>query len=742
MHTKSLTDMVKYLVLLFLAGVLLLCSCDGGMEEKSPVTDSDVEIEMQSAMLSLDGYTVVISDSASESESMAAKALYKALSETCTGISLSDDYDGKQDHTHRTEILVGETNRIQSKSALAECGELEFVIRCEGGKLVIAAKRPDILSYAVDYFLENCAEQGSVDPSLALLLSYAELEGLESVHYEEVYNMNCTRPTEDIIYPESTLEASLIETETLRVSKSDIYTGGPQFIAKLYSEALSRSPSGEEFAAATARIAEFGCTAELLTTLAEEVFASEEYANCKLTKDEACFTLYRAILSRDPSMEELDVFGGNAAESVALLTASAEFADMMQDIIKGPYFWGVNQEERYTGGNVIRASELQRQLASYTVTKLPQGTLVIMDSTLVLLVGATLVTEGEPTHYAKMARFLRSKSCGCELNIIQMSEESEIKSIFIDGNMSAFALETTAGGSNVVISENYCNVTYCRVSDSTSHQNVWALNGTCEAYIAHNLITCYASDHDKTWQDGISCLATASVIEYNDILDATDGAIAVFRYIENYAAFDYLRAQNSIVRHNNLFNAGNSAYVAHDYETVNYLKIGELPMYPANMTGLVSYENSIWTSWRAHYHIVVTFSTVPWQGPVVNDRAFGGSFYNNSSPEGCFALCACGINVDKVTDAAIRGNNFLFYLGDWCRSLPHVGARAYSINEENSSGDFQSGYVNMPIATESANFITNLLGGLMLEVADTVELRGWKLTEGKVTIPLVRFQAE
>ncbi len=735
--------MKKRITAFVLTCFLLLCSCDNGVQQELPPDSTSVtEAETQREKLSLDGYTVVISDDASESESDAAKTLYKALNELCESITLSDDYDGKQDNSGRAEILVGATNRPMSQAALEECGEFDFIIRSEGNKIVITAKRPEILSYAVDYFLEMYTEQGGVEESLSMLLSYAELEGLGTYDYDEVYNMNCTRPTEDIVYPESNIGASLVETETFSVSKSDIYTGGPQFIAKLYTEALSRAPSGEEFAAAAARIAEKGCTVELLTTLAVEVFSSEEYANHKLTKDESCFTLYRAIFSRDPSLDELEAFEGNAAEAVADLTASDEFAGMMQGIIEGPYFWGINQEARYTGTNVILASQLQKQISNFSVTKLPQGTLVVMDTVLVLPTGAKLVTEGEPTHYAKMARFLRPAAKGSHHHLIQMGEECEIKSIFLDGNMSAFDLKETANGSNTAITGSYCNVTYCRVSDSTSHQNVWALDGTSEMYIAHNLITGYASDHNKTWQDGISCLATASIIEYNDIIDTTDGAIAVFRYIENYAAYDHIRAQNSIIRYNNILNAGNSAYVAHDYETVNYFKIGNPPEYPANMTGLVSYENSIWTSWRAHYHMVVTFSTVPWQGPAVNDRAFGGSFYNNSSPEGCFALCACGINVDKVTDAAVRGNSFLFYLGDWCRSEPNVGARAYSINEENSDGDFQAGYVNMPIATKTAPFINTLAGGLTLEAADTVELRGWKLTEGKVTIPLERFQAE
>jgi len=50
--------------------------------------------------------------------------------------------------------------------------------------------------------------------------------------------------------------------------------------------------------------------------------------------------------------------------------------------------------------------------------------------------------------------------------------------------------------------------------------------------------------------------------------------------------------------------------------------------------------------------------------------------------------------------------------------------------------------MNMPIATDDTPFITTLLGGLQLEVADTVELTKWQLHEDKVTIPAECFQSK
>lgn len=41
---------------------------------------------------------------------------------------------------------------------------------------------------------------------------------------------------------------------------------------------------------------------------------------------------------------------------------------------------------------------------------------------------------------------------------------------------------------------------------------------------------------------------------------------------------------------------------------------------------------------RAHYHMMITMSTVPWLTEANCDRTVGGSVYNNYTPEGCYAL--------------------------------------------------------------------------------------------------------
>ena len=728
--------MIKKIAVIFLAAVLTVsCGTAENIIEESVHIESESETAVESATLtSLDGFTVVVGEKASEYELEAAKKLYLTLSEQAEKIGLSDDFDGKADNSSRAEILIGKTNRPESIETLEGCGEYGGAIHWIGNKLVIASVRPDYTAELVDKFISDYLENGAADAGLAVISAMKDKS--------EVLTMRFERPTQDITYPMSSVEAYAEDLGEITVSYNDPYTGGPQFIAKLYTELLSRSPEGAEYAHAAEIVAERGCTPTLLCELTCSVLKSDEFISYGFSDREECFAVYRAVLSRDPDEDEISSYSGDPEKLAMELTSSAEFAGMMEGIIRGPFFWRGANEVQYTSNDVWFASQVQGLLSENTVTELPQGALIIMNQQITIPKGATLRTEGNPEHYLRMARLLRTKEAGTQNHIVWLNDGSKAENIFTDGNMSAFGLDDTTGGSNVVILGSGCDVVGCRVSDSTSHQNIWSQTDTKSLYIARNLITGYASNHDKTWQDGISCLSTDSLIEYNDVVDVTDGGIVAFRYIENRPDFDYSVAQNSIIRYNKILNAGNSCYASHDYETVNYagpsaMKAG----YPADMSGLVSYENEIWTSWRAHAHMVVTLSTLPWQGDVC-DRAFGMSFYNNRTPEGCIAMCACGICADKVDDAAIRGNDFTFYVGDWCRNDPRLASRAYSVNGKNTTGDFQPGYVDMAMFTDSAVFIVNLPGGLELEAADGVKLRGTRIWEDKVTIPAERFKSE
>ena len=64
---------------------------------------------------------------------------------------------------------------------------------------------------------------------------------------------------------------------SLCVRMDDLRYGGPQFIAKLYTEGLGRGPSAEEYKAMAQRIEALGCEGETLRALAMEIFGGDEF---------------------------------------------------------------------------------------------------------------------------------------------------------------------------------------------------------------------------------------------------------------------------------------------------------------------------------------------------------------------------------------------------------------------------------------------------------------------------------
>ena len=72
-------------------------------------------------------------------------------------IMLSDDWVRNEADidVSAPEILIGETNRPQSRAVMAEIEDCTFDIRVEDNKLIICGANATMLSYALDYFEEN-----------------------------------------------------------------------------------------------------------------------------------------------------------------------------------------------------------------------------------------------------------------------------------------------------------------------------------------------------------------------------------------------------------------------------------------------------------------------------------------------------------------------------------------------------------------------------------------------------------
>lgn len=97
-------------------------------------------------------YTVVRSDTSDKEVKNLATEMRTAISSFCgTQLKIGTDYGTKSNY----EILIGETNRAESKNAMKGLGLHDYVIKLDGTKIVIAGGSVNSLKAAVKEFYEN-----------------------------------------------------------------------------------------------------------------------------------------------------------------------------------------------------------------------------------------------------------------------------------------------------------------------------------------------------------------------------------------------------------------------------------------------------------------------------------------------------------------------------------------------------------------------------------------------------------
>ncbi|MBP1993626.1 hypothetical protein [Paenibacillus eucommiae] len=491
----------------------------------------------------------------------------------------------------------------------------------------------------------------------------------------------------------------------LEVSLDDDKYGGPQFIGKLFTEGLGRLPQAEEYTHYISIIEDEGCTIGTLADIAEEFFGDTAFTGLSLTDEERALAVYRAILNRDPSLTEVSDFitrlnNMESAASIAeSLTAHTEFAALMPDIVIGPYYWGVNNEDFSPSNTIMTASDVQDLLdGNDTVIELPRGALVLVDETIDIPAGKTLRTVGEPSHYASKARLLRVANVNTPVVTIQ--EGGTLSHIWVDGNRTAF-LNDVGGlqyGINVVTRGDDVNVVSNRINDATAATNLFGSDLLRGAYFARNLVTCYATSHylgvHGGWADAITHASTDSIIEENEVVDATDVGIILFRFASNNNDVP----QTTIIRNNTVVNLGNSAYIG--YVNDSWHSQGDRIL---DFEGSVFMNNAIWTSMRAFVQVTLSFAPLASTGSLGNTGK-GGSMINNYTPEGLYVMTAAGIVADGMEDITMRGNNLNLYIGPWVGSA-NLTPRLISVNESTASGEVQGPYADLPMWTRNSSFL-------------------------------------
>jgi hypothetical protein len=286
---------------------------------------------------------------------------------------------------------------------------------------------------------------------------------------------------------------------------------------------------------------------------------------------------------------------------------------------------------------------------------------------------------------------------------------AQLHHVWVDGQRGP--IEVNRADVNVAISGgNGSEVFGCRINHSAGWTNILAdgasAGAPCElSSIRRNLITEYTSCHSKPdgpdlWVDGISSSCENALIEENQIVDATDVGIVIFRGTET-------TTQRSVARGNSVLAAGNAAWgaLAADPMFGPYARVFDF-------TGTRFENNWIWSG-DGHFDIGLSVGTATLAFGDSNEIGRGATFVDNSvgwPALACSARVDLGIAVSGMLDATVTGNRLGLELVD-LGNCPGPGP--------------QCGPLNPPPATAAvvASYCSGLASGTIQDALDFQVLR-------------------
>jgi hypothetical protein len=162
---------------------LFLAAC------KADDADSDAAQPLPIVAGGVTDYVVVRNDLYDSSNPIVRTAvrLRNTISEvTGAEMQIKTDWDGTEDNSARKEILVGDTNRQESKDALAQLRDDQFIIKVcgDGTKIVVTGKTERGTEAAVDYFCQTylgyrSGDDFTANPDFSLSLGLEDIRGYD-----------------------------------------------------------------------------------------------------------------------------------------------------------------------------------------------------------------------------------------------------------------------------------------------------------------------------------------------------------------------------------------------------------------------------------------------------------------------------------------------------------------------------------------------------------------------------------
>jgi hypothetical protein len=484
-----------------------------------------------------------------------------------------------------------------------------------------------------------------------------------------------------------------------------------QFVAKQYVEALGRLPDPSGWQDKTGIIAAQGCTAAVLADVSRGVYTSPEFLAKPYDTSTRLLALYRGALNREPDAvglagyrNQIDSGSMTFPAVVDDILASSEFAAYAGRACNpadgSQYFGDDPAIDLPVSGPGFSGSQAQLQAL---LDATPAGGSVALASRAVIRItqpldipdGVTLTTVGAPTPdtYALMGRLVRQGNFGAPL--VRIAPRGFVSHVWIDGSRGnpgdfdffSTNVELLGGDGN--------GVTYSRMGNTAGWTNLQAI-GTFEfvsqgkgapcpgTTLSHNLIDAFSSsNNDGRWSDGLSVACENATIEYNQIIDATDVGIVIFRASP--------ATQSSRVRFNTVANTGNPTFAGIVADPLSGFDAAP------GFAGSVVEQNTLWTASSSRMRIGLSLGTRPWftpGGPIGENIGRGATFTGNTT--GGFTMNATlGISVSGMLDATVTGNDLDVVLAQY-GNCPQARVGA-SVSAGLASGTIQQPFTDVLI---------------------------------------------
>ncbi|HEY0557006.1 MAG TPA: DUF4214 domain-containing protein [Thermoanaerobaculia bacterium] len=474
-----------------------------------------------------------------------------------------------------------------------------------------------------------------------------------------------------------------------------------QWIAKMYTEALGRIPDQTGWEDSVNNFNSAGCTAATLKSHGRPFWLSTEYTNLGYDNAARLLSLYRGVLNREPDptgfTSNLNALNAGTAWSTIVdqLFDSGEFATLATTICSasGTGSYSFNSRAAmalpvtspgFTGTQSALQSALNSAGSGGTVT-LAQKALVTLTSTLNIPAGVTLTTYGAPPHakYALMGRLVRAGTFATPMVTVQ--PDGKLLNVWVDGARTNVGYGDneinveTEGGTGTAVSN-------CLISNSAGWSSFHAL-GTAEwshicggETVTNNLVTAYSSLHFKQtgaadisqWTDGLSIACENADVENNQIVDATDVGIVLFRA--------YPAVQKSLIKNNTILSAGNPSYGAITLDPLSDTA-------GADYTGSSVQDNVLWTGPRTHFDIALSVGARPWFGAGAT-KGTGASVTGNNTGT-LSAIADSAVAVSGMLSAYVQNNAITADLQNTCgcpNDPAHPTITTVSVGASVSSG--------------------------------------------------------